>query len=219
MVKGLLASEHRARPHRMLSLFFSKACAQTEQRAEVAVSSQEGFEESVDVLPCIFSILVSRLFIYDSILISRFWIIFTIIIWNSLSALSIYGFPGGTNGTGSTCQCRRCKRCRFDPWVGKIPWRRKWQPTPVFLPGEFHRQRSLLYFHENELLVHLSGVKEWMLTDVEQLIFSLPTYQGQSHKCYGMLQLKVNIFFYCKLYFLDQGRNISCHLLPFADLD
>ena len=31
----------------------------------------------------------------------------------------------------------------FDPWVGKIPWRRKWQPTPVFLLGEFHGQRSL----------------------------------------------------------------------------
>ena len=31
----------------------------------------------------------------------------------------------------------------FDPWVGKIPWRRKWQPTPVFFPGEFHGQRSL----------------------------------------------------------------------------
>ena len=31
----------------------------------------------------------------------------------------------------------------FDPWVGKIPWRRKWQPTPVFLLGEFHEQRSL----------------------------------------------------------------------------
>ena len=36
----------------------------------------------------------------------------------------------------SACQCRRHKRCRFDPWVGKIPWRRKWQPTPVFLPGK-----------------------------------------------------------------------------------
>ena len=32
---------------------------------------------------------------------------------------------------------------RFDPWVGRIPWDRKWQPTPVFLPGEFHGQRSL----------------------------------------------------------------------------
>ena len=35
------------------------------------------------------------------------------------------------------------KRCRFDHWVGKIPWRRKWQPTPVFLPEESHGQRSL----------------------------------------------------------------------------
>ena len=32
----------------------------------------------------------------------------------------------------------------FDPWVGKIPWRRAWQPTPVFLPGESHGQRSLV---------------------------------------------------------------------------
>ena len=32
----------------------------------------------------------------------------------------------------------------FDPWVGKIPWRRKWQPIPVFLPGKFHGQRSLV---------------------------------------------------------------------------
>ena len=37
----------------------------------------------------------------------------------------------------------RCKRCVFNPWVGKIPWRRPWQPTLVFLPGESHGQRSL----------------------------------------------------------------------------
>ena len=36
----------------------------------------------------------------------------------------------------------RLKRCRFDPWVGKIPWRRAWQHTPVFLPGESHGQRT-----------------------------------------------------------------------------
>ena len=45
-------------------------------------------------------------------------------------------------GKKSSCQCR-CKRCRFDPWVRKIPWRRKWQLAPVFLPGKFHGQRSL----------------------------------------------------------------------------
>ena len=52
-------------------------------------------------------------------------------------------FPGGASGKEPTCQCRRHKRCRFDPWVGKIPWRRAWQPTPVFLPGESHGQRRL----------------------------------------------------------------------------
>ena len=39
--------------------------------------------------------------------------------------------------TEPTCQCSRCKRHRFDPWVGKIHWSRKWKSTPVFLPGKF----------------------------------------------------------------------------------
>ena len=38
----------------------------------------------------------------------------------------------------------QCRRPRFNPLVGKIPWRRKWQPTPVFLPREFHGQRNLV---------------------------------------------------------------------------
>ena len=50
---------------------------------------------------------------------------------------------GVAGGKESACQCRRC-RCRFDSWVGKIPWRRKWHPTPVFLLGKFHGQRSLV---------------------------------------------------------------------------
>ena len=52
-------------------------------------------------------------------------------------------FPGGARGKEPACQCRRHRRCRFDPWVGKIPWRRKWQPTPVFLPRKSHGQRGL----------------------------------------------------------------------------
>ena len=43
----------------------------------------------------------------------------------------------------SVCQFRRCRRRRFDPWMGKIPWRKKWQPIPVFLPGKSSGQRSL----------------------------------------------------------------------------
>ena len=49
-------------------------------------------------------------------------------LWTSLS------------GKEPACQYRRSG---FDPWVEKIPWRRKWKPTPVFLPGKFHGQKSL----------------------------------------------------------------------------
>ena len=40
-------------------------------------------------------------------------------------------------------RCRRHERCSFSPWVGKIPWSRKWQPTPIFLLSKSHGQRSL----------------------------------------------------------------------------
>ena len=58
---------------------------------------------------------------------------------------SVGGFPGGASGKEPACQrqCKRRKRHGFDPWVGKIPWKMAWQPTPVFLPGESHGQRSL----------------------------------------------------------------------------
>ena len=54
-----------------------------------------------------------------------------------------WGFPGDASDKELGCQCRRHKRCGSAPWVRKIPWRRKWQPTPVFLPGESHGPRSL----------------------------------------------------------------------------
>ena len=49
------------------------------------------------------------------------------------------GYPRGSDGI-----CLQCGRPAFDPWVRKIPWRREWQPTPIFLPGELHGQRSLV---------------------------------------------------------------------------
>ena len=66
---------------------------------------------------------------------------------------------GGTGGKEPTCQCRRHKTYGFDPWMGKIPWRSKQQPTPIFLPGEFHGQKSLLGYH-------LQGYKESNTTEV-----------------------------------------------------
>ena len=53
--------------------------------------------------------------------------------------------PGGASDKEPICQCRRHETWDpgFDPWVGKIPWRRAWQPTPKFLPGEAHRTEEL----------------------------------------------------------------------------
>ena len=58
----------------------------------------------------------------------------------SKSQTRLSDFTFSFSGKESTCQCRRH---RFDPWVGKILWRRKWQPTPVVLPGKSYGQRSL----------------------------------------------------------------------------
>ena len=59
-------------------------------------------------------------------------------------SLPLLTIIGGISGKESTCQCRRHKRLGFDPWVGKIPCRRQWQPTPVLLPRKLHGEGSLM---------------------------------------------------------------------------
>ena len=66
------------------------------------------------------------------------------------------GFPGGSVVKESLCRYRRCE---FDPWVRKIPWRRKWQPTPVFLSGKFRGQKNLGRYN-------LWDPKEWDMTEL-----------------------------------------------------
>ena len=66
--------------------------------------------------------------------------------------------PGWLSGKESTCQCRRCGRGGVNPCVGKIPWRRKRLPTPVFLHGESHGQRSPVGYSP-------WGRKEWDMTE------------------------------------------------------
>ena len=61
---------------------------------------------------------------------------------------SFWGLPGASDSKEFSCQFRRP---RFNPWVGKIPWRREWQPTSVLLPGEFHGQRSLVGYSPRDL--------------------------------------------------------------------
>ena len=67
--------------------------------------------------------------------------------------------------------CLQCGRPRFDPWVGKIPWRRKWQSTPVFLPEKSHGWRSLVGYSP-------CGCKESDTTERLHFHFSLSFLQG-----------------------------------------
>ena len=57
------------------------------------------------------------------------------ILWIGLYCLKFTTHPGDSDGKESACNARDP---RFDPWIRKIPYRREWQPTPVFSPGEFH---------------------------------------------------------------------------------
>ena len=70
----------------------------------------------------------------------------------------IWGFTGGTSGKEPACQSGNLRDTGSTPgWVGKIPWRKKWQPTPVFLPGKSHGQRNLAGYSP-------WGITEWDMT-------------------------------------------------------
>ena len=73
--------------------------------------------------------------------------------------LNCWGFPAGASGKEHICQCRRWKRCRFEPWLRVIPWRRKLQSTPVFMPGASHGQRIIVIFNFQFQLFNV-GIKE-----------------------------------------------------------
>ena len=80
------------------------------------------------------------------------------------------GLPRYCSGKESACQCSRCKSRGFEPWVGKIPWRRKLQPTAVFLPGKSHGQRSLVGYCS-------WGCEESDMTEQLSMRISLTTWE------------------------------------------
>ena len=98
---------------------------------------------SPSVSPC-FSLLYNISSLQPSIAFCLFSSCFKPV---SSTSNKVLDFPGGASDKESSCQCRTHKRHRFNPWVGKIPWRRARQPTPVFFPGEFHGQRSLAGYY------------------------------------------------------------------------
>ena len=97
-------------------------------------------------------------------------------------------FPRGSSGEEPTSKFRRRKRYVFNPWVRKIPWRRAWQPTPVFLPGEFHRQRSLV------------GYGPWGSKESE-------TTEATAHKYKWDQECLWPLWIWCKIFYLCQGQS------------
>ena len=102
-------------------------------------------------------------------------------------------FPWCPIGEESTC---RWRRCGFDPWVQKIPWRRKWQPNPVFSPGESHGQRSL------------AGCSPWGHKRVGHDLDTEHQLQGKEQKI--KQHLKTSQFQEGEL----RSSNIECDFLP-----
>ena len=122
------------------------------------------------------------------------------------SSTTCKGFSGGTSRKEPTCQCRRHQRLRFNPWVRKIPWRRAWQPTPVFLPEESHGQRSLVGYSpwgrkESDTSEHLSTQKYVI------------KFQGEEAKI-ALVLLKI----YLKLQYFFQNLRLLTYLPVFLNL-
>ena len=89
------------------------------------------------------------------------------------------GLPSGASGKEPICRCRRLKGTRVLSLVGKIPWNRKRQPTPIYLPGEAHGQRSLEGYRPegcraSTLLKWLSMQHLWMAIGKQKLTHSSP---------------------------------------------
>ena len=104
------------------------------------------------------------------------------------------GFPGGASGKESTRQCRRPRRRGFDPWVGKIPWKRKRHPTPRFLPGKFHGQRSL------------AGCSPWGQKELIETDHKGSLFLGVSLDLFLYIQLNTFLFFSFGRYDLSTNK-------------
>ena len=82
------------------------------------------------------------------------------------------GLPWGAGGKEPACQCRP-RTCGFNPRVGKIPWRRAWQPTQVLFPGEYHRQSSLAgYCPQGHIELGMPEVTQ----HAHMQVLSMPTF-------------------------------------------
>ena len=145
-------------------------------------------------------------------------------------------FPGGPSNKEPACQFRRHERHLFDSWVRKIPWRRKWPPTPVFSPGKPHGQRSLAgcspWSHkrvrQDLATEHIHSVPLYILTYTPHLFYPficwwtlslLPCFGHCKECCYkywGTLILWTSIF--VSFRYISRRISRSCGSFNFSFL-
>ena len=98
-----------------------------------------------------------------------------------LSYWDISELPWWLSGKESACQCKTRK---FNQWIGMIPRRRAWQPTPVFLPGEFHGQSSLESY--SPWALKESGTTEWLILYFQTILMLMSKPHSEFLKCLGI---------------------------------
>jgi len=123
---------------------YSERVAVYEPGRQLSPDNKSASASTLD-FPC------SRLWEMNVCCLSHLWyfvicvyICVCVCVYVCMYSIFVIGVPRWLSDKESACHGGRHKRLRLDPWVRKIPWNRKWQPAPVFLPGKFHGQRSLV---------------------------------------------------------------------------
>ena len=110
----------------------------------------------------------------------------------------------------------QCRRHKFDPWAGRTPWRKKWQPTPVLLPGKSHGQRSLA-ITVHKIAKSWTQLSNWACTHCWFLLFVLPpaTTEKFSKAVFGPLSKASGVIIivshYFKHFFYANGSDLCLH--------
>ena len=120
-------------------------------------------------------------------------------------------FQNGNNGDSAKESTRQCKRCKFNLWVKKMPWRRKWQPISVLMPGKFHGQRRLAGYSpwgckEPDTTEQLSTYFTWgflllllqlLLLQLQEMLVTLKTV------IFMMISIILKIIIYMFVFYME----------------